>query len=133
MEVSECLGCVGFKSFERRTSTKSKNSSISNSFRKKQHFSALLGLSFYINRPKIRYLSTENSSKIPRNSTNIWPIWYGSYIMVELDGPYHMFHIKVSYHEGSNLSNLKHALLKVFSYRRYRYFIWQHLFFTGDS
>ena len=32
--------------------------------------------------------------------------------MVELDGPYHMFHIKVSYHEGSNLSNLKQQYKK---------------------
>ena len=37
--------------------------------KKFQHFSAFLGVCFHMNRLKIKYLSTEKTSKNPRNST----------------------------------------------------------------
>ena len=44
--------------------------------KKFQYVSALLDVCFHMNRLKIKYLSTEKTSKNPRNSAYIWRIWY---------------------------------------------------------
>ena len=72
MMHSMCLCVAVLESFYTKNLEKvEKIMNILEFSKKFQHFSAFLGVCFHMNRLKIKYLSTEKTSKNPRNSANI--------------------------------------------------------------